>query len=62
MSTEVVSHSDEDTIRQRQRRLVQVLNTWMAAGDDYDSRVWSMLEEELKQDRVRMRDDNEPRA
>ena len=61
-AAEPASKSDSAEISERQQRLVALIRQWMEADDDYDDRVWPILEEELKKDRFRLRDNDESAA
>lgn len=62
MSADTVQADREAEIRQRQRKAAELIRSWMAEDDGYDERVWPILDAELKKDRFRLRDDDEPGA
>ena len=59
MSTEAVETSNR---ARRYQKAAQLLRQWMERDGDYDEQVWSVLEESLKDNRVRCRELDEPSA
>ncbi len=57
-----ISKRDPAVVLERQKRLVALIRQWMAEDDGYDERVWPILDAELKKDRFRLRDDDQPAA
>ena len=57
MSTEAVQTPNR---LRRYRKAADLLRRWMQQEDDYDEKVWSVLETELKDTRARCRESDEP--